>query len=297
MKRIEISDSHARAIILPEMGGSLASYDYIGRGGPMALMRPSEKFESPIDLASFPLAPFSGRVSGDGFTQDGTFHRLPPAPFGFAFPIHGNGWAEHWTPRQTAATHVSLELDSKGPGPFDYLAHLDYRLEAGALVMELTITNRAALKLPYGGGFHPWFPRDAKTRLQATAEFVWINDDELIPIRRDPVSQYPDFDFRQERFLPMRLVDTCFDGWPGRARIAWPDRGIGLAVEASPNISRYVLYSPSPDCGFFCFEPVSHASNAHNLPGGPAAHGLAFLATGETLALWARFTPLTEGLG
>jgi aldose 1-epimerase len=293
MTAIEISDDLARAVLLPEMGGGLARYDYLGRGEPIALMRPATNPKSPIDLASFPMVPWSGRISNDGFTLAGVFHPIPPTFVSFDLPIHGNGWAERWTPRDVARQSIVLELQSSGPGPFRYRALLTHRLEAGALVMELAITNRADIALPYGGGFHPWFPRGQETKLAASATGVWISNEELLPLRRDPIADHPDWDFGKSQALPSRGVDNCFAGWPGKARIDWPERGIGLAIEASRDLGHYVLYSPSPDCGFFCFEPVSHASNAHNLPGGPEAHGLVLLAPGETLTLSARFTPLT----
>jgi aldose 1-epimerase len=45
----------------------------------------------------------------------------------------------------------------------------------------------------------------------------------------------------------------------------------------------YILYAPV-DKDFFCFEPVDHAINAHNLPGGAARNGLSVLAPGQTLS-------------
>jgi aldose 1-epimerase len=291
MTQIEISDGRARAIVLPEIGGSLARYDYIGGGEPIPLLRPSVKFESPIDLASFPMVPWSGRISGGGFKAGGKFHAVPTTFPGFDVPIHGNGWAVKWTPREVSGERVVLELDSPGPGPFDYLARLTHRLEAGALVMELSIANRAKETLPYGAGFHPWYPRTPGTRLTAPATGVWINDERLMPLRRDPIDPHSDLDFRKARSLP-ESVDTCFAGWPRSARIDWPDRGIGLNVEASEHMRHYVLYSPSADCGFFCFEPVSHACNAFNLPEGPEAHGLVMLGPGESLEVSTRFMPL-----
>jgi aldose 1-epimerase len=181
-----------------------------------------------------------------------------------------------------------LELESTGPGPFNYLARFTHRLEAGALIMDLAVTNRAAETLPYGAGFHPWFPRTPGTRLSAPADGVWINDAQMRPLNRDAIDKHSDWDFRVPNALP-QSVDNCFTGWPQKARIDWTDRGIGLAVEASENMGHYVLYSPSADCGFFCFEPVSHAPDAHNLP---EAHGLVSLRKGESLTVSTRLTPL-----
>ena len=44
----------------------------------------------------------------------------------------------------------------------------------------------------------------------------------------------------------------------------------------------YVLYTP-PGQGFFCFEPVDHAINAVNLPGGAKRHGMTLLTPGTSL--------------
>lgn len=55
-------------------------------------------------------------------------------------------------------------------------------------------------------------------------------------------------------------------------------------MDAGPPLSTYILYSPSAESRFFCFEPVSHAVDAHNLPPGPEAHGLVVLTPGATLA-------------
>jgi aldose 1-epimerase len=49
------------------------------------------------------------------------------------------------------------------------------------------------------------------------------------------------------------------------------------------DMAYYILYAP-PGRDFFCFEPVDHAINAHNLPGGAAANGLTVLAPGESLS-------------
>jgi aldose 1-epimerase len=78
-------------------------------------------------------------------------------------------------------------------------------------------------------------------------------------------------------------------GWNGRARILREDRALVLDLEARPPLSTFILYSPSADARFFCFEPVSHAVDAHNLPPGPEAHGLVVLAPGTMLATECRF--------
>ena len=47
--------------------------------------------------------------------------------------------------------------------------------------------------------------------------------------------------------------------------------------------------SVPPGKDFFCFEPVDHPINAHNLPGGAQANGLTVLAPGQDLRRTVRF--------
>ena len=64
-----------------------------------------------------------------------------------------------------------------------------------------------------------------------------------------------------------------------------------MNIEAEPLLSTYILYSPSDQAGFFCFEPVTHPVDAHNLPGGPERNGLTILAPEETLSAACLFCP------
>ena len=82
---------------------------------------------------------------------------------------------------------------------------------------------------------------------------------------------------------------SAFLGWDGRAGVLWSERGLALEIVADPPLSIYILYSPGGDSDFFCFEPVSHLIDAHNLPGG--AGGLINLAPQETLSAACQFRP------
>jgi aldose 1-epimerase len=147
----------------------------------------------------------------------------------------------------------------------------------------LAILNRASGALPYGAGFHPWLPRTAGTRLNAPARSVWLEDERHLPTQNMAVTARPEWDFAHPRALPEGWINNGFCGWDGRAVVAWDDRDVALEILARPPIGAYILYSPAADASFFCFEPVTHAVNAHNLPPGPEAHGLTVLAPGATL--------------
>ena len=94
----------------------------------------------------------------------------------------------------------------------------------------------------------------------------------------------PSGTFAAPRALPADWINNAFLDWDGHARVLWPERRLELDVTADPPLSTYILYSPSAKADFFCFEPVTHPVDAHNLPGGPAANGLTILAQQETIS-------------
>jgi aldose 1-epimerase len=88
----------------------------------------------------------------------------------------------------------------------------------------------------------------------------------------------PVWDYRTFAPLPKEAVDNAFAGWDGVARVRWPGQGVGLSIEAA--MDYFILYAP-PGRDFFCFEPVDHPINAHNMPGYP---GLTVLAPGASVS-------------
>lgn len=242
----------------------------------------------PFCLSNILLVPFSGRVSGGGFLFDGTFHALPRNMETERYPIHGNGFSATWQIASQDPASMSLALSAEGPGPFRYDAVMSYRLDGAALTMELEIVNRAAIRLPYGAGFHPWFVRDADTTLTAPATGVWLERDDHLPKALEPVTSHPDMDFNRPKAPPGRWINNWFNGWDGKARIAWPGRGLAADIEASEALRQYVVFSPAGDADFICFEPVTHPVDAFNLPGEAQAHGLKVLEPGESLVISTR---------
>jgi aldose 1-epimerase len=290
---LTIHDGVAEAVIVPSLGAGLASYDLVGAGGRTPLFRPcrNPSRAGPFDLANNLLVPWSNRVSGGGFRFNGRFHPLAPNAPGEPFPIHGNGFSSRWENERAIADSAEFSLRSDGPGPFRYEAHATYSLTAGALTMRLSVRNLGVTPLPFGLGFHPWIVRSASTRLKAKAERVVLETNDHLPAGEAPVASRPEWDFAAARLLPSGWINNAFLGWDGRATILWPEQGLELDVEADPPLSTYILYSPSDKADFFCFEPVTHPVDAHNLPGGPAANGLTILAPREAMAATCRFRP------
>ena len=290
---LKLTDGLAEAVVVPDLGAGLASYDLIEAGRATPIFRPRRHLDDaqPFDLASNLLLPWSNRISGGGFRFAGRFHPLAPNVAGEPYPIHGNGFLSAWTVETATATDAALSLESTGPGPFRYSARATYGLAAGALTMRMTVVNRADQPLPFGLGFHPWLVRTRDTLLKAAAETVVLESGDHLPAGAEPLSSRPDCDFRNLRALPGDWINNGFLMWDGRADIVWPDRKLALEIESDPPLSVYIVYSPSADADFFCFEPVTHVIDAHNASGGPDANGLAILAPGESLSISCRFAP------
>jgi aldose 1-epimerase len=183
-----------------------------------------------------------------------------------------------------------LTLRSDGPGPFRYDARLTYVLEGTALRMSLALVNRAGIALPYGGGFHPWFPRTPQTRLGFRAAGVWTETPGHLPDRYLEPAAHPGWDFAASPRLPDRWLNNAWTGWTGEARVEWPEHELAATITADEPLRTLILYSPSADADFISIEPVSHSVDAHNRSG-PGVAAPRRLTPGETLTLTARISP------
>ena len=275
MTAITLRNGHLHAEVLPSVGGGLARLDWMGR----EVLRAAVPDASlPSQLACFPLVPWSNRMDPAGFVCDGRTVKPEPNRTGEPCPIHGDGWQQAWQVSDQQPDAVTLVLDRRDALPFSYAARLHYSLGPDALTVTLEVRNTGAVRLPFGLGLHPWLPHPEEARLSAPADTVWLSGADRLPLSNVPVPE--EWDFNDARGLPPAGVDNVFCGWNGEASIAWPSRGLTLRMCA--DMRYYILYAP-PERDFFCFEPVDHAINAHNLAGGPVANGLTMLDPEQSL--------------
>ncbi|RKF05329.1 aldose 1-epimerase [Oceaniradius stylonematis] len=278
-----VEDARSRIAVRPDMGAGLARFDALTADGPKPVLRPTAAGGNhPFDLACNLMLPFANRISGGGFGFDGSFHPVPPnLPDDDPCPLHGDGLQRAWSVVAHQADRIELALDEGAIGPWRYSARIEWRLEDGTLHGTLTATNTGA-RLPFGGGFHPWLPRLDRTTLCFRASHVWLSDAANLPTKRMPITGRPQWDFSKPSALPGDRIDNCFDGWDGKAVVTQPDLGIDVSVSVSQNLDHAMVFAPSVNAGFFCFEPVSHAVDAINAPGHP---GMIVLAPGDAMTL------------
>ncbi|MDJ1007480.1 MAG: aldose 1-epimerase [Paracoccaceae bacterium] len=283
-RHLELECGPARARVGPELGGAvLGLWADIG-SGPVPVLRDAAGPQAGVfDVGMNLLAPFSNRLSGGGFAFDvpggSEFHPVAPNLDAEPCPIHGDAFLKPWEVIEAGRAHCRLALKDGSIGPFCYEASVDYALAPDGLSCALTLVNTGPV-LPFGGGFHPWFPRRSGTELAFTAARVWMEDERHLPTDLISLTDAPAFDFSQSRPLPRGWINNAFEAWSQRATIRQPDLGLEVTVTAEAPLTTAIVYSPSGAADFFCFEPVSHAVDAHNRPGHP---GLRALGTGEAL--------------
>ncbi|MCW5320594.1 aldose 1-epimerase [Verminephrobacter aporrectodeae subsp. tuberculatae] len=291
---VVLENSQACAVVLPQHGAGLASFDLRWRGNRLPVFRPLVgELRNERDLALFLLAPFSNRISHGGFEWNGRRYPLQTNVADEPFPLHGDAWQQAWTLTEQSSTHARLQLRSRQTPPLAYDAQIDWRLDGPSLHATLAMTHCGKDPMPYGGGFHPWFLRDPDVQLESAAQGWWSGNALHLPTRWNALADDDPRSFRTLRALPPEFVNTLYTGWNGQAKIVWPRRGVALEVRADAPLNRFIFYSPGADANFFCFEPVSHDVDAHNTAS-PTQAGLVVLKEGDCLRLSSRFSAMAE---
>jgi aldose 1-epimerase len=271
-----IEAGQARLQLAPALGGGIARLDVGGR----PVLRPWNRDETdPFSLACNVLVPFSNRISRGGIDWNGRHYPLEPNLSGEAFPIHGDGFQRAWA-AQVGGASARLTLENGSFGPWQYRAEQQFSLTETAMTVALAVTNTGLDPLPFGCGFHPWFPRNADTRLAFEAAAVWMEDERHLPTHARHLEAAPDWNFATARPLPDTLINNGYTGWHGPATITQGDDAMSCSVQASDNLDTALIYSPDETADFFCFEPVSHPVDAFHWAQHP---GLTELRPQETL--------------
>jgi len=259
--------------LLPAIGGAIGALRHQGHD----ILRPAAPGTSdPLETACFPLVPYSNRIADGRFDIGGRSVQLPPNFGDHPHSLHGVGWQTEWTVERVDMATVTLHHTHGGDlrWPWSYRAEQRIALAPDRATIALMVTNFADQAAPVGLGLHPYFPRDAATRLTARSERLWLADSTMLPTEPAPADRLGDWS-EGARVEGDALIDNAYEGWDGTALIeqAWGKVRIEVC-----GASAFHLYRP-PGVDFFCFEPVRHLPDAINRGGMPVA------APGETVVL------------
>ena len=259
-----IKSGRAELMLAPSLGGGIARLDVNGK----PVLRPwgGNKMDL-FSLSSNVLVPFSNRISNGGFTWNGIHHSVRPNLNNEALPIHGDGFTRAWV--FSSESKPKMTLSHGSIGPWIYNAEQEFDLSPEHLKIALYITNKGTQSLPFGCGFHPWFPRTSRTRLTFEANRVWLENSQHLPSKELLLIDNPSWQFEKLRPLPDTWINNCYVSWTGTAKIEQGADATPCVINASSNLSNAIVFSPNASSNFFCFEPVSHPVDAFNLPGQP----------------------------
>lgn len=260
----------------PDLGGCVSGL-WLGLD---AVLRstPAGTLTSVRQSASYPLVPYSNRVGQAVLQWHGAAYPLvknwPPAPHS----IHGVGWERAWTVQASDAASATLTLAHRADAawPFDFDATQTFQLEARAIQMGLSITNRSPVAAPVGLGWHPFFVKRSGAHLTFAATGRWDMGADQLPTQLGQHTGLADDVDQLE-------VDHCFDGWGGVVTL----HDSVLRTTVTSGLRHLVAYT-TPERDTVAIEPVSHVNNAFNLlaQGGYSADalGVRILQPGESMS-------------
>ena len=269
----ELHAGALRLALRPDLGGCIA--------GLWHRETPILRSVEPVELATawpsgcYPLVPYSNRIGYARFRWKGHDFTTRPNYGESPHSIHGVGWMRPWERVSSSAVEVVLRYRHAADAdwPFAFEASQYFTLTPQSLHVEMVVTNLAEVAQPVGLGWHPYFPKRARSRLHIELAERWDGDATGLPVRK--VAQ-PGIDAGVAHLA----FDNCFDGWHGAARI----RDERFSLQLTSSLDRLVVYTP-PTKDYFCVEPVSHVSNAIHMAD-PLAHGLRSVEPGESTRAW-----------
>ncbi len=266
----ELHAGALRLALRPDLGGCIAGFWH--RDTPILRSSDPTSLSAARASACYPLVPYSNRLGYRKFRWKGHDYTTQPNFDAHPHSVHGVAWQRPWEIVSSSALEVVLRLRHGGDAdwPFAFEATQYFTLTPQAMSVQLVFANTADAAQPVGLGWHPYFPKRARSRLHIELSDRWDSDATQLPVRK--VAQ-PGIDSDVSHLD----FDNCFEGWKGPARIR--DERFSLQLTAS--LPYLVVFTPQQR-DYFCVEPVSHVSNAIHMAD-PAAHGLRSVAAGERI--------------
>jgi len=282
---------------LATQGGAITGFWQQRDGGaePIALLRPLTDGTP----SCFPLVPFGNRVRDNRFRFDGRDYQLSPNTDWDRHYLHGEGWQANWSIIEQNSNRATLQFEHHGgESGYNYQARQFFALSDKGLEITLIARNVGTSALPFGLGWHPYFLTPPQTTLWAPVQKFWTEIEEYLP--GEAVALPDDVNFNQPAPLPDHWVNNGLQGWLGKAIIRWPQWRTQLHLDADPLFRHAFIFVPgegAPEVagaptdfgsGYFCFEPMSHLANGHNLPD---LGNLTVLSPGEEVSGSIRLRP------
>lgn len=272
---ISLVAGELRCDLVPELGAAIAGL-WMG-DVPVLRSTPGNSLTTVREAGCYPLVPFSNRIAHATLQWNGTAHPLvqnfAPEPHA----IHGIGWQRTWTVLEadTRFALMSFEHRPDATWPYAFDVSQALRLQPDALECTLSVTNQSLHAAPFGLGWHPYFPKRARSHIAFEASGRWEMGGDQLPIHRTASNGL-------DRDCDGLDVDHCFDGWTGVVCM----RDDALKTRLISNLQRLVVFTNALR-DFVAVEPVSHVNNAMNMAEGrhysAQELGISILQPGESM--------------
>ncbi len=215
----------------------------------------------PLNASCFSMIPYAGRLKDGRFSAGGKVISFPTHMFAEQNTSHGDGWMRRWEISKCSSETLALVLSMTPSSPLKYRSTQEFMLAPKGLHIRITIWNDEEEEIPFGCGLHPYFPRRQLATISANLPSLWKFDDALLPVALCENSQIHEL-MRGKAIRDLPTQSEFWD-WDGHARITWEDSPLGVQIRSRPRLKGAVLWGPRSE-EFFCFEPISHSTNAFN---------------------------------
>lgn len=240
-RQLSIS-AHGYRADIASIGATLRTLTWGGRD----LTVPFDADEVRPGYRGATLAPWPNRIVDGRYRFDGEEHRLPLTEPERGHALHGLLTCVDFEHRLVQDDRVVLAavIVPQSGYPFRIEVEVEYRLDVEGLHQTVSAHNVGTDAAPWGTGPHPYLVAgpgvvdDWSLSLPA-AEVLTVTPDRLSPMAVEPVSQHPQWDFREARRIGDVFIDHAFtalartggfaevrllDGRGGGVGMAWDDR-------------------------------------------------------------------------
>jgi aldose 1-epimerase len=273
---LRFGDGAVEAVVLPEAGGRLHRLRAFGTDLLRTPDDPATHLLDPFYWGAYVMAPWCNRiVAGRSEISGHTLDLEPNFPDGSA--IHGQVYQVPWDVESDGI----LSVLGGGTGwPWTYRVRQRLAIEPSRLLVQLALTNLSATPMPGGLGLHPWFRRPVEVRIDAAR---------VLPSNTDPVGQFTDvtgaLDLRSLGTMSKDLDAAWLPDRDPAVELYWPEIGVSALLRARSEKGVCIVAASPSSLDAIAVEPQTHAPYGLRRLERGEAHGLSWLAPGDTLRL------------
>lgn len=247
--------AHGYEAHIASIGATLRALAFDGRD----LVVPFDADEVRPGYRGATLAPWPNRIVDGRYSFAGVAHQLPLTEPARTHALHGLlAWAE-FEDRLVLDDRVVLAavIEPQLGYPFRVEVEVEYRLDSDGLRQTVTAHNIGADTAPWGTGPHPYLVAgegrvDDWTLTLPASEVLTVTPDRLSPVAVEPVTEHPEWDFRDARPIGDVFIDHAFTSLTGADGVAevrlvtTGGTGVGIAWgDACPWVQVHTADTPA----------------------------------------------------